>query len=230
MAVSIAERLASVRADIDDACRAAGRDPAEVRLLPVSKYHGIEQIREAHAAGYVLFGENKVQEMAAKHAELAAEGIGFAVIGHVQTNKARQVAEFAAELHSLDSLRLADALNRRLAAIGRRLPVLVQVNTSGEATKSGIEPADAVAFARALAPFEALEPRGLMTMALNTADLDGVAECFERLAQTRARVRDAAGAGWNELSMGMSGDFRIAIAHGATTVRLGTAVFGPRQY
>ncbi|MHA6525200.1 YggS family pyridoxal phosphate-dependent enzyme [Tessaracoccus sp. G1721] len=228
--MSIAERLASVRADIDDACRAAGRDPAEVRLLPVSKYHGVGQIREAHAAGYSLFGENKVQEMAAKHAELADEGIGFAVIGHVQTNKARQVAELAAELHSLDSLRLAEALDRRLVAVGRRLPVLVQVNTSGEESKSGIEPADAVAFARALDGFEALEPRGLMTMALNSPDLDGVAQCFERLAQTRARIRDAVGGGWDELSMGMSGDFRIAIAHGATTVRLGTAVFGPRQY
>ena len=228
--MSIADRLASVRADIDEACRAAGRDPAEVRLLPVSKYHGVDQIREAHSAGYALFGENKVQEMAAKHAELAAEGIGFAVIGHVQTNKARQVAEFATELHSLDSLRLAEVLNRRLVDLGRRLPVLVQVNTSGEATKSGIEPADAVAFARALAPFEALEPRGLMTMALNSADLDGVAQCFELLALTRASVRDALGGGWDELSRGMSGDFRIAIAHGATTVRLGTAVFGPRQY
>ena len=121
--MSIAERLASVRAEIDDACRAAGRDPAAVRLLPVSKYHGPDQIREAHAVGYSLFGENKVQELAAKHAELAGEGIGFAVIGHVQTTKARAVAELAAELHSLDSLRLAEALQRRLEQLGHRLPV-----------------------------------------------------------------------------------------------------------
>lgn len=228
--MSIAERLASVRAEIDDACRAAGRDPASVRLLPVSKYHGADQIRAAHAAGYSLFGENKVQELAAKHAELAGEGIGFAVIGHVQTNKAKAVAELAAELHSLDSLRLAEALQRRLEQLGRRLPVLIQVNTSNEEAKSGIALADAATFARGLASFDALEARGLMTMAVNSPDVAAVAACFSGLVEAQSRIRDSVGGGWDELSMGMSSDFRIAIAHGATTVRLGTAVFGPRGY
>lgn len=199
-------------------------------MLPVSKHHSAASIREAHAAGYRLFGENKIQEMVAKHAELAEEGIGFAMIGHVQTNKAKAVAEFAEEVHSLDSLRLAEALQRRLDAIGRRLPVLIQVNTSGEEAKSGIAPADAVAFARELARFDALDPRGLMTMAVNSPDAGEVTACFDRLVDARARIRDALGAGWNELSMGMSGDYRLAIAHGATTVRPGTAVFGPREY
>ncbi|HSO69875.1 MAG TPA: YggS family pyridoxal phosphate-dependent enzyme [Arachnia sp.] len=228
--MSIAERLASVRAEIDDACRAAGRDPAAVRLLPLSKYHGPDQIREAHAAGYSLFGENKVQELAAKHAELAGEGIGFAVIGHVQTNKAKAVAELAAELHSLDSLRLAEALQRRLEQLGHRLPVLIQVNTSHEEAKSGIALEDAVTFARELSSFDALEARGLMTMAINSPDVTAVAACFSSLVEAQSRIRDSAGGGWDELSMGMSSDFRIAIAHGATTVRLGTAVFGPRGY
>lgn len=228
--MSIAERLASVRAEIDDACRAAGRDPAAVRLLPVSKYHGPDQIREAHAVGYSLFGENKVQELAAKHAELAGEGIGFAVIGHVQTNKARAVAELAAELHSLDSLRLAEALQRRLEQLGHRLPVLIQVNTSQEEAKFGIASEDAVNFARELPAFDALEARGLMTMAVNSPDVSAVAACFSSLVEAQSRIRDAVGGGWDELSMGMSSDFRIAIAHGATTVRLGTAVFGPRGY
>lgn len=158
--MSITESLARVRAAIDDACREAGRDPAAVRLLPVSKYHSVAAIREAHAAGYGLFGENKVQELVAKAAELGQEGIGFAAIGHVQTNKARQVAEVATELHSLDSLRLAEALQRRLEAVGRRLPVLVQVNTSGEQAKSGIRPEEAVEFASKLSAFDALEPGG----------------------------------------------------------------------
>lgn len=227
---SIAERLAAVRADIDEACREAGRDPAEVRLLPVSKYHTVDSIREARAAGYILFGENKVQEMAAKHAALHGEGIGFAVIGHVQTNKARQVAEIAAELHSLDSIRLAEALQRRLEGTGRRLPVLIQVNTSAEEAKSGVRPDEAAAFAAALRPYDLLEARGLMTMAANSPDRDAVAACFRTLAGLRDALRDADGGGWDELSMGMSGDYRIAIAHGATTVRLGTAVFGPREY
>ncbi|MHA6511981.1 YggS family pyridoxal phosphate-dependent enzyme [Tessaracoccus sp. Z1128] len=228
--MTIAQRLAAVRADIDDACRAVHRDPSSVRLLPVSKYHGPEQIREARAVGYTLFGENKVAEMAAKHDLLAGEGIRFAVIGHVQTNKARLVAELADELHSLDSVRLAETLQRRLEVAGRRLPVLVQVNTSGESNKSGVGPDDAIAFARALSSYDALEPLGLMTMALNTPNSAAVGACFQQLAEVQARIRDAVGGGWGELSMGMSGDYRIAIAHGATTVRLGTAVFGPREY
>ncbi|SHJ13610.1 hypothetical protein SAMN02745244_01801 [Tessaracoccus bendigoensis DSM 12906] len=226
--MSITESLARVRAAIDDACREAGRDPAAVRLLPVSKYHSVAAIREAHAAGYGLFGENKVQELVAKAAELGQEGIGFAAIGHVQTNKARQVAEVATELHSLDSLRLAEALQRRLEAVGRRLPVLVQVNTSGEQAKSGIRPEEAVEFASKLSAFDALEPRGLMTMAVNSPDEDEVAACFGSLADARRRIRDAMGGGWEELSMGMSGDFRLAIREGSTCVRIGTAIFGPR--
>ena len=226
--MTVAENLRAVRAGIDAACAAAGREPASVKLLPVSKYHGASEIREAHEAGYSLFGENRVQELADKHAELAGEGIRFAVIGRVQTNKAKLVAEFAAELDSLDSLRLAEALQRRLEPLGCRLPVLLQVNTSAEPQKGGVEPDEAAALARALKQFDALEPRGLMTMAVNSPDEREVAACFRRLVDIQGALRDADGGGWDELSMGMSGDYRIAIAHGATTVRLGTAIFGPR--
>lgn len=226
--MSITGNLVAVRAAIDEACRAAGRPPSEVRLLPVSKYHGVEAIEEAHAAGYRLFGENKAQDLAVKDERLGAEGIEFAAIGHVQTNKARLVAEHAAELHSLDSLKLAEALQRRCESLGRRLPILVQVNTSGEEAKSGIGPGDAVAFAHALTPFDALEPRGLMTMAINSPVEDEVAACFRRLTRAQARIRDELGGGWDELSMGMSGDFRIAVREGSTCVRIGTAIFGPR--
>ncbi len=169
--------------------------------------------------------------MAAKHAELAGEGIGFAVIGHVQTNKARAVAELAAELHSLDSLRLAEALApapRRAA--GPPPPGPDPGQHLREEAKSGIASGDAVDFARELAAFDALEARGLMTMAVNSPDVSAVAACFSSLVEAQSRIRDAVGGGWDELSMGMSGDFRIAIAHGSTTVRLGTAVFGPREY
>lgn len=227
--MSITGNLARVRAEIDDAALAAGRDPSSVRLLPVSKYHSPEQIREAHAAGYSLFGENRVQEMAAKHAELAGEGIGFAVIGPVQSNKAKPVAELAAELQSLESLSLAEKLNRRCEALGRRLPVLVQLNTSGEPQKSGIAPEDAVGFARSLQGFDGLDVCGLMTMAVFSSHEAEVAACFQRLVDAQARIRDALGGGYDELSMGMSGDFRIAIARGSTCVRIGTAIFGPRS-
>lgn len=227
--MTIAQNLARVRAEVDAAALAVGRDPASVRILPVSKYHSADQIRAAAAAGYTLFGENRVQEMQAKHAELADEGIGFAVIGNVQTNKAKPVAELAAELQSLDSLRLAEALDRRCASAGRRLPVLVQVNTSGEPQKSGIAPEEAVEFARALTRLDALEPRGLMTMALFSDNDAEVAACFQRLVEVQAQIRGALGGGYGELSMGMSGDFRLAVAHGSTCVRIGTAIFGPRS-
>lgn len=226
--MTVATSLAAVRAAIDDACRTVGRDPQSVRLMPVSKYHPADEIRQAYQCGYTLFGENKVQELAAKAGELGNEGIRFAAIGHVQTNKARLVADHAAELHSLDSLKLAEVLQRRLEASGRRLPVLVQVNTSGEPAKSGIEPEGAVDFAQALAPYDALEPIGLMTMAVNSPDEDDVAACFRSLRDAQARIRDIVGGGWDELSMGMSGDFRLAIAAGSTCVRIGTAIFGPR--
>lgn len=226
--MSVATNLAAVRRAVDGACVAAGRDPVSVRVLPVSKYHTVDEIRQAGSRGYRLFGENKVQELAAKADELGGEGIGFAAIGHVQTNKAKLVADHAAELHSLDSLKLAEVLQRRCEASGRTLPVLVQVNTSGERAKSGIAPDDAVDFARALSRFDALQPFGLMTMALNSPVEDDVRACFRALADARARIRDAVGGGWDELSMGMSGDFRLAIAEGSTCVRIGTAIFGPR--
>ena len=227
--MTIAENLARIRAEIDAAAVAVGRDPADVRILPVSKYHSADQIREAAAAGYPLFGENRVQEMQAKHAELAGEGIGFAVIGNVQSNKAKPVAELAAEVQSLDSLKLAENLSRRCEALGRRLPVLIQVNTSGEPQKSGIAPEEAVEFATTLQGLDGLEPKGLMTMAVLSDDEAQVSACFQRLVDAQARIRDAVGGGYEELSMGMSGDFRLAVAHGSTCVRIGTAIFGPRS-
>lgn len=226
--MSTTQNLARVRAEVDRAAQAAGRDPATVRIIPVSKFHSLDQIREAHAAGYRIFGENRVQEMQVKHAGLADDDIGFAIIGNVQSNKAKPVAELAAELQSLDSLRLAQNLDRRCTALGRRLPVLIQVNTSGEPQKFGIAPEDAVEFARALLPLDALDVRGLMTMAVFSSDEAEVAACFERLVGAQARIREALGDGYDELSMGMSGDFRLAVAHGSTCVRIGTAIFGPR--
>lgn len=225
--MTVTENLARVRADIDDACRAAGRDPAGVRLVPVSKYHPPAAIREAAALGYRLFGESRPQELATKHVELG-DSIGFAQIGQLQTNKAGLIANHAAELQSLDSLRLAAVLQRRLEPLGRRLPVLIQVNTSGEQAKSGITPGEVVSFAQGLRAFDALEPRGLMTMAVNSPVEDEVAACFQRLVRAQERLRDEFGGGWDELSMGMSGDYRIAIAQGSTCVRIGTAIFGPR--
>ena len=193
---------------IADACARAGRDPSEVRLLAVSKTVPEERIRLAYAAGCRELGENKVQE-AQRKAEAMADlaDLRWSVIGHLQTNEAKVVARFANEFHALDSLRVAEALDRRLQAEGRALDVFVQVNTSGEASKFGLPPSEVADFVRAR-----------------------VRPCFALLRELRDRLRQEtpAGMGVDELSMGMSGDFELAIEEGATVVRVGQAIFGAR--
>ena len=224
--------LAAVQARIDAACRRAGRDPAVVRLLPVSKTKPEASLRLAYAAGCRMLGENKVQEAYRKwEAMQDLADLRWSVIGHLQTNKARLVARFAAEFQALDSLRVAEALDRRLQAEGRSLDVFVQVNTSGEASKYGLTPEDVPAFIRALPGFSALRVRGLMTLALFSSEAARVRQCFVLLRELRDWLRQDAPAGvvLDELSMGMSGDFEIAIAEGSTCVRVGQAIFGARD-
>jgi pyridoxal phosphate enzyme (YggS family) len=228
----IAANLAAVRARIDAACAASGRPSDAVRLLPVSKTRPAADVLAAHAAGCSRFGENRAQEAQEKAAELAGvPGLEWVMIGHLQSNKAKVVAGFATEFQALDSLPLAAELDRRRQAVGRRLDVLIQVNSSGEDSKFGLPPGEVAGFARELAPFDALRIRGLMTIALPSPDAARVAACFERLRAVQAELRQAnlPGQSYDELSMGMSGDFELAIAHGATVVRIGTAIFGTRS-
>lgn len=226
----IARNLAAVRARIAAACVRAGRDPAEVRLLPVSKTVEEGRIRMAHGAGLSAFGENKVQEAREKSDAMAHLDIAWSVIGHLQTNKAKYVARFAAEFQALDSLKVAEALDRRLQIEGRSLDVFVQINSSGEASKYGLTSEDAPAFLRALPGFTALKVRGLMTLAVFSADAGRVRACFRLMRSLRDRLRDEApgGVALDELSMGMSGDYEMAIEEGATVVRVGQAIFGAR--
>ena len=223
--------LAEVHARIAAACAKAGRDPGSVRLLPVSKTVSEARLRNAYAAGCRIFGENKVQEAHRKWRALAdLPDLRWAIIGHLQTNKARQVAEFASEFQALDSLRVAEALDQRLQSLGRSLDVLVQVNTSGEASKFGLPPEEVEAFVQQLPAFSTLRVRGLMTLALFSEDAARVRACFVRLRGLRDRLRQDAPAGiaMDELSMGMSGDFELAIEEGSTIVRVGQAIFGAR--
>lgn len=224
------EKLAQVRERIAAAARLAGRDPAEIRLLPVSKTVPVERIRAAFEAGLTAFGENKVQEAKTKAEALADLGLTWSIIGHLQTNKARHVARFADEFQALDSLKLAASLDRRLQIEGRTLDVLVQVNTSGEDSKYGLPPDRVSAFLRELPAFTALRVRGLMTLALFSDDAERVQACFRRLRELRDRLRHVAPPtmALDELSMGMSGDFELAIQEGATVVRVGQAIFGAR--
>jgi len=223
--------LAAVQARISAACQRVGRDPATVRLLPVSKTKPETSLRLAYAAGCRMLGENKVQEAHRKWEVLQdLTDLHWSVIGHLQTNKAKLVARFAAEFQALDSLRVAEALDRRLQAEGRALDVFVQVNTSGEESKYGLSPADVPAFIQALPTFSALRVRGLMTLALFSSEAERVRQCFILLRHLRDQLQQSAPAGiaLDELSMGMSGDFEIAIEEGATVVRVGQAIFGAR--
>ena len=220
-----------VQTRIADACRRVARDPANVRLLPVSKTVDEARIRLCYAAGCRLQGENKVQEAHSKWEAMAdLPDLRWSVIGHLQTNKAKLVAGFATEFQALDSLRVAEALDRHLQTEGRSLDVFVQINTSGETSKYGLSPDDAQAFVRKLPTFSALRVRGLMTLALLTRDTLRVRACFILLRTLRDRLRQGTPADieMNELSMGMSGDFEIAIEEGATVVLVDQAIYGTR--
>jgi pyridoxal phosphate enzyme (YggS family) len=227
---SLAVRLDSIQARIAAACQRAGRDPADVALLPVSKTFGADLVRAAAALGLRRFGESKMQEVREKAEALADCALDWVVIGHLQTNKAKDAARLAAEVQSVDRLDLAQALDRRLQQEGRALDVLVQVKTSDEPSKYGLDPAELPAFLRTLArDCASLRVRGLMTLAVNSDDEQAVRACFRNLRQLRDQARQD-GMALDRLSMGMSGDFELAIQEGSTEVRIGSALFGARDY
>lgn len=228
----IQANVQEIHSRIRAACARSGRDPDTVRLLPVSKTVDEARIRMAYEAGCRILGENKVQEAFGKwEAMQDLKDLHWAVIGHLQTNKARFVARFAREFHALDRLRTAEALDRRLQAEGRSLDVFVQVNTSGESSKFGLAPDEVMEFARALPAYTALKVRGLMTLALFSSDEAHVRPCFVLLRELLGQLQQDApqGGDFAELSMGMSGDFEWAIEEGATTIRVGQAIFGARD-
>jgi len=227
---AMAGRLARIRERIAAACARAGRDPAGVALLPVSKTFGADAVRQAAVLGLRRFGENKTQEIRDKAPALADCGISWVMIGHLQTNKAKDAARLVDEVQSLDRLELAEALERRLQQEGRAIDVLVQVKTSPEAEKHGLAPEDLPGFLAQLRAFGSLRVQGLMTLAENSEDPDRVRACFRRLRELRERAARDAGLALPRLSMGMSGDFEIAVEEGSTEVRIGSALFGARDY
>ena len=231
---SVAEfehKLAAVHERIAGACRRAGRSPESVRLLPVSKTVDQARLRLAYQAGCRYLGENKAQEAWQKSRDMAdLADLRWSMIGHLQTNKARLVAQFASEFQALDSLRLARELDKRLQDEGRALDVFVQVNSSGEHSKFGLPPDALPAFLRQLPAFGALRVRGLMTLAARSDDPGRVRACFRLMHALREQLRQDApdGVELEQLSMGMSGDYELAIEEGATVIRVGQAIFGAR--
>ena len=228
--VDVAVNLAAVRQQIADAATRSGRPPDAVRFVLVTKTVVPERVQEAIRAGAADLGENKVQEGRKKAEALSGEPVRWTMIGHLQSNKVKDALRFAREVQSLDRLSLATALEKRLQHLGHSLDVLVQVNTSGEVSKYGLPPDDVPAFLRELHAFDALRPRGFMTLATFTPDEAEVRRCFRLLRGIRDRARAEAPQGANlaDLSMGMSGDYAWAIEEGATIVRVGQAVFGAR--
>ena len=225
------ERLSVVRARIARAAERAGRDPASVLLVGASKTVTAERLREAVRAGLSDLGENRVQEAHEKIAALqgVAPRVRWHLIGHLQSNKAKLAASLFDWVHSVDSEALARELDRRAAEAGRRLTVLLEVNTSGEQSKFGVGPGDVLGLLQAVTACSALEPRGLMTVGPLTDDVEASRSAYRSLARSLADAQRAfPGARLDQLSMGMSADFEVAIEEGATMVRVGTALFGPR--
>jgi len=224
------QRLQFIQDRIKQCCEQAGRDPDEVQLLPVSKTFPDELIHQAHALGLQRFGENRAQDLRARYEAFADTPVQWVMIGHTQTNKARDIARYAAELQSLDRLSLATALERRLEREERSLDVLVQIKTAREGSKFGLDPEALPEFLEQLKAFETLRVRGLMTMATQTGDEQEIRRCFALARHWRDRMQEAGHEQLQRLSMGMSGDFELAIAEGATEIRLGSALFGARDY
>jgi len=231
--MSISENLAVARERIAAAAHRAGRSPKEITLMAVSKTQSAESIREAYAAGQRLFGENRVQEFSGKAPSLQdLKDAEWHLIGHLQTNKAAKAAELFQAVDSVDSLKLAEKLDAAARNAGKTLHVLVEVNVGGEAAKSGVTPGSpALEELLAAAPrLEALRFRGFMTVPPFTDDPKGARPYFRKLRELRDEIarRKLPDVAMDQLSMGMSHDFEIAIAEGSTCVRVGTAIFGVR--
>jgi PLP dependent protein len=232
--MSIADNIARVRERIAAAARRAGRSPDEIALMAVSKTFPAERIREAYDAGQRLFGENRVQEFAEKHAALHdLQDADFHMIGHLQSNKAAKAAEIFFGIDSVDSLHLAEKLNAAAANARKTLAVLLELNLGGEESKSGLAP-DSPALSellRAAPRLGNLAVRGLMTIPPFTEDPESARAYFRPLRELRDRLaaQNLPRVRMDVLSMGMSHDFEVAIEEGSTCVRLGTAIFGERK-
>lgn len=225
MSTTIAERWQAVRARVDDACVRADRDPHTVTIVAVSKTHPASAVREALAAGATDFGENYAQELVAKRPDCG--DVRWHYIGRLQRNKAKLVAGQVALVHAVDTADLAYELAKRAAGVLQ--PILLSVNVAGEQTKGGITPDAALALAREVSAVDGIRLDGLMTMPPPHDDPEASRFAFDALRTLRDQIQQAVGHALPVLSMGMSGDFEVAIACGATHVRIGTAIFGTRE-
>lgn len=229
--MSVGENIESVQQRILRACRRAGRTHEDVRLIAVSKTKPAESVREAYAAGLREFGENRVQEAADKRQSLADLDVVWHLIGHLQSNKAKQACQLFNWIQSVDSLHIAERIDRFAVSLGHRVPVLIEVHLGEEASKFGVEEDELVRLAEQVGALPSLELRGLMVLPPFFDDPEKVRPYFRHLRELAGRIdtRRLPRVSMRELSMGMSHDFEIAIEEGATIIRVGTAIFGERN-
>jgi hypothetical protein len=226
--VSLAENLDSIQQRIRAACDRAGRAPDSVTLLAVTKGQPPDVVNEAGKLGLVFFGENKIQEAKAK-IPLCAGRLRWHFIGHLQTNKCRDAVELFEMIQSVDSLHVAQEISKRADLAGKTMPILLEVNLAGEASKFGYRPDAVEAELNQINALPRIEVHGLMTVPPWTANAENVRPVFRQLRELKQRCEQILGAPLPHLSMGMTGDFEVAIEEGATIVRIGTALFGPRK-
>ena len=224
----IAENLVEVRERISQAIQKSGREPDSARLITVSKQISVDRIEEARAAGAVVFGENKIQEAIPKIEQMGAEGISWHFIGHLQKNKIKFLDERFDLIHSVDSFELAEKIAKHYHSENRVQRILLQVNVSGEAAKFGMEPKELEKQMAEFFQLQGIQVEGLMTIPPFDSDPENSRRHFSRLRELREQYEKQNGLPLNQLSMGMSNDFEVAIEEGATLVRVGTAIFGPR--
>ena len=222
------ERIAAVQSRIQAACARSRRSVDEVSLIAVSKTHGPEAVKAAADAGLMIFGENKVQEAAAK-IPLSPGHVSWHLVGHLQRNKAAKAAELFDMIHSMDSVRILEALDRACDEVGKTMKVLIETNVSGEASKFGVKPEELSTVLEAASRMNRIEVRGLMTMPPFFDDPEKTRPHFVRLRELRDAAQKETGIALPELSMGMSHDFEVAIEEGAHWIRVGTAIFGSRE-
>ena len=227
----IRTNIEAVEERICSACKRAGRDRSEVRLICVTKTKPVEMLQEAYEAGQRDFGENKVQEICRKKPDLPSD-IRWHMIGHLQRNKVRQLIGQTAMIHSVDSLRLAETISAEAVKAGIRIPVLIEVNMAGEESKFGLAKEDVEELVRAAAALEGIQISGLMTIAPYTEDPETNRPYFAGLRELAVDIGQKCidNVSMSVLSMGMTGDFEVAIEEGATHIRVGTGIFGERIY
>lgn len=227
----LAHNLAQVQKNIEEACLAAGRDPSEVTLVAVSKTKPVDMLKEAYDAGARVFGENKVQEIMDKYDHLP-EDAEWHMIGHLQRNKVKYIVDKVAMIHSVDSMRLAETIEQEAAKKNVRVPILAEVNVAEEESKFGLRVEEVLPFLEEAAKLPHLEVCGLMTIAPFVENPEDNREIFHKLKELSVDIaeKNINNITMSVLSMGMTGDYQVAVQEGATMVRVGTGIFGERDY